>query len=1047
MTAFQEVKQEGFAEIERRICDFWKDTDAFKKSIKQRENAPRFVFYDGPPFATGLPHYGHLLAGTIKDIIPRYWTMRGFQVARRFGWDCHGLPVEMAVEKQLDLSGKSEIESFGIPEFNEACRSIVLKYTKEWEQVVTRIGRWVDFDHDYKTMDPWYMETIWWVFKQLWEKDLIYLGHKVMPYSWRCATPLSNFEANLNYKDVQDAAITVRFAVCGQAQTYFLAWTTTPWTLPGNLALCVGKDIEYVRVQDQDVQYILAKARLDTYYKDPESVEILETLPGSKLLNMAYEPLFPYFADQREKGAFQVIAGDFVTTEDGTGIVHIAPAYGEDDAKVCEENHIPMVDGVDDEGNFKPIVSDFAGQNIKEADKHIIRMLKDQKQLVHQSTIQHSYPFCWRTDTPLIYKAVPTWFVKVSQIKEQMIANNAKIRWVPDYVGERRFANWLEDARDWAISRNRFWGTPIPVWVCDQCEKTQVPGSIEELTDLSNKQGIADIHKHFVDDLEWACPSCKEGRMRRIPEVLDCWFESGAMPYAQDHYPFENSKAFEADFPAHFIAEGLDQTRGWFYTLLVLSTALFDKPAFRNVIVNGLIIAEDGSKMSKSKRNFPDPSVVMEKLGADALRTYMINSPVVCAEPLRFEEKGVEEVVRAIILPLWNAYSFFITYANTDNWDPKTSQQVPLDQRLRIDRWIISRLQSMFSDVNREMEAYRLYNVVPALLTFIDDLTNWYIRRSRRRFWKSENDADKNAAYTTLYEVLLSLVKALAPFMPFITEEIFQNLSGHHQKGKTASVHHEDYPMANSDLQDQDLERAMATVRTVVNLGRSLRTRHKVKIRQPLCEIRVVTRDADERALAASFDALVREELNVKEVKVSSEESQLVTYSARPNLPVLGRRCGKKLKEMTPQIAALSSKALAEMFAGKTVEICGEVLGEDDLLIDRVEQDGLAVANEGSITVALNLEITSELRAEGNARELVNRIQNMRKEAGYHVSDRIHVHVECDDALWKDLECYRDYLASEVLALTFERGDAAGDATDTWDINGIEAAVTIRKAD
>ncbi|MBN1556985.1 MAG: isoleucine--tRNA ligase, partial [Lentisphaerae bacterium] len=763
----------AFARHEEDILAFWAANGVFRKSLEARRGRPEFVFYDGPPFATGLPHYGHLVPGTIKDIIPRYQTMRGFYVDRRFGWDCHGLPVEYEVEQSLNISGKRDIETLGVDAFNEQCRSIVLRHTAEWRKTVTRMGRWVDFDRDYKTMDPAYMESIWWVFKALWDKGLIYEGQKVLPYCPRCATPLSNFETNQGYVEVTDPAVTIRFRAADEPGAWFLAWTTTPWTLPSNMALAVHPDLVYARVRDGDNVYYLARERVPVYYPDAAGYDALEEVPGRSLLGRTYEPLFPYFAERAAEGAFRLIAGDFVTTQEGTGIVHVAPGFGEDDARVGAAQGVPTVCPVDEEGRFTGAVPEYAGQPVKAADGPIMQRLKECGALVHRGTVLHSYPHCWRCDTPLIYRGVSTWFVRVEAIKERLAAANRGIRWVPEHLRDGRFGKWIEGARDWAISRNRYWGTPLPVWRSADGTETVCVGSIAELTERTGA-AVTDLHKHFVDALE--IPSERGGPpLKRVPEVLDCWFESGAMPYAQAHYPFENKAHFEKHFPADFIAEGLDQTRGWFYTLMVLSTALFDRPAFRNVVVNGLVLAEDGRKMSKRLQNYPEPSAVIERYGADALRLYLMHSPVVRAEDLRFAEKGVQHLTRHILIPLWNAYSFFVTYANIDGWSPEPAAEDPPSDNV-LDRWAVSVLGGLIDRVTAALDAYDLQGAVRPFVAFIEDVTNWYIRRSRRRFWKSRDDADKAQAYHTLYGLLLTFSKVAAPFIPFISEAVYRNL-------------------------------------------------------------------------------------------------------------------------------------------------------------------------------------------------------------------------------------------------------------------------------
>ncbi len=1021
----------SFPELEQEILKLWEERDVFARSIRGDKD---FVFYDGPPFATGTPHYGHLLAGTLKDIVPRYWTMRGYKVERRFGWDTHGLPVEMEIEKQLGLQGPGAVHEFGIANYNEACRSIVLRYTDLWRKTVTRLGRWVDFDNDYKTLDPTFMESVWWVFAQLWEKGLIYQGYKVMPFSWRLGTPLSNFEANMDYRKVQDPAITVAFAVRELPGHHLLAWTTTPWTLPANMATCVGPDIEYAFVQKEGEGpvYILAAKLVEATLG--EGWDVVKTVPGRELVGLHYEPLFPFFTDAADEGAFRVVMDDYVGDEDGTGIVHQAPAFGEDDWRICQREGIPLRDPIDDEGRFKAEVGLVAGQLVKDADKVLIRDLKERGRLVKQATIDHDYPFCWRSGTPLIYKAMPTWFVKVTDLRERMVELNQQTRWVPEYVGARRFGNWLEDARDWAISRNRFWGTPLPVWVCDDCDHRHCIGSIAELERLSGAT-VTDLHKHHVDNLTWDCPECG-GSMRRISEVLDCWFESGSMPYAQNHYPFENKTLVEENLPAHFIAEGLDQTRGWFYTLLILSTALFDRPAFENVIVNGLILAEDGQKMSKSLKNYPDPNIVVDTYGADALRAYLINSPVVRAEPMRFTEKGVREVVRSVVLPLWNAYSFFATYASVDGWEPP-SEPTPVAERALLDRWVISVVQSLVDDVNREMEAYRLYNVIPAVLGFIDDLTNWYIRRSRRRFWRTEDDADKQHAFETLYEVLTIFSRLLAPILPFMAEVLFQRLEAGKRRGAEDSVHLERFPLADRSVVDEDLERQMAVVREAVTLGRNLREKHRLRVRQPLAELVLATPEG----LTTDLLSVIGDELNIKSVRRVADAAELVTLKAKPNFKVLGRRLGKRMKVVAQAIQALDSATVMAIRDGGSIELEGETIDAEGILVVQESGGDAATISTETLTVQLDTAVTPELRREGLARELISKIQSERKARGLEVDDRIVLDLRTDSPeLSAAIEAHAELICAETLAV--ERRSLDGERTATQaDTEGVSIAI------
>jgi len=1037
-------------ELDERVLALWDRIDAFRTSVEMRPPDSEYTFYDGPPFATGTPHYGHILQGVVKDIVPRYWTMRGHRVERRFGWDTHGLPVEMEVQKLLGVSGPREIEEFGVARFNEAARDLVDHTTTAFYDVTRRIGRWVDFEDNYKTMDIEFMESVWWGFKQLWDRGLVYKAFKVLPYSWGATTSLSNFEVNLGgYRDVEDPSVTLRLRVVDgndHAFTgdYLLVWTTTPWTLPGNLAVAVGTDIEYVRVADDADHYWVARERIDDIWSDT-TPEIVGSASGSQLLGIGYEPPFPHFEDERDNGAFRVIAMDEVTTEDGTGMVHTAPAYGEADFFALQKAQISaLVDPIDLEARFTEEVPEVEGLHVKAADPILIALLKERGVLVHEARITHSYPFCWRTDTPLIYKAIPSWYVNVEAIKDRMVDLNSGIHWVPDYVGTKRFGNWLEDARDYAISRNRFWGTTIPIWECDACDETVCLGSIDELEALSGVR-TDDLHKHILDPITWSCKRC-DGTMIRVPEVLDTWFDSGSMPYAQVHYPFENKERFERGFPANFIAEGLDQTRGWFYTLLILSTGIFDTAPFQNCVVTGMVLAEDGRKMSKSLRNYPDPSHVLDEFGADALRAYLINSPVVRADPLRFSEEGVREVVRTVLLPWWNAFSFFTTYAEADAITAEDlAAAPPVSERPEIDRWILSVLQTLIASVNQEMESYRLFAVTPPIIGFVEHLTNWYIRRSRRRFWSHRGGSDESgklAAFATLHEVLLTFAAVAAPVLPFMAEEMYQLLARPSETSAPQSVHLLDYPDADTDLIDTDLEIAMAASRTVVNLGRTLRKRNDLRVRQPLAKVTIVTRDPDLRRAIETHTALIAEELNVRAVLVHDDETDLVELSAKADFKRLGPRFGKETKTVASEIAGLDHDAVAELLETGAISAAGEALTVDDVVIARSPREGMVVATEGSITVALDTQLTEELIVEGIARELVNRIQMMRRSEGFEVADRIRLRWTSDDASIVDaFESHEAFIAGEVLAATIERDEAI--TGDPITINGVDVVLSI----
>jgi isoleucyl-tRNA synthetase len=1014
--------------------------------------------------------------------------MKGKKVERRFGWDCHGLPVETLIEKELGLNSKTDIERYGVERFNEACRASVLRYVEDWRRVITRLGRWVDFDNDYKTMDPDYMETIWWVMKSLWEKGLLYEGHYILPYCPRCSTVLSNHELNLGgYKDIHDPAITVRFkireggevsplapkpaafppppttggpppvtpregatppAAAMPPNTYFLAWTTTPWTLPSNLALTVGPDIDYVLIKDGDAHYILAEARLPAYYKDPSQYAILWRKKGADLVGLEYEPLFPYFASAREQNAFRVYAGDFVSTEDGTGIVHTAPGFGEDDQRVLRGTGVPTICPVDAECKFTAEVPDYEGIFVKDADKAIMERLKAEGKLVKREQILHSYPHCWRCGSPLIYRAVGSWFVNVEKIKPAMLEANSRIYWVPDHIKAGRFGKWLEGARDWAISRNRYWGNPLPIWKCPDCGKTICVGSRTELQELSGVYP-EDLHKHFVDTITIPC-ECG-GTMRRIPEVLDCWFESGAMPYGQNHYPFENKDFFDSHFPADFINEGLDQTRGWFYTLTILSAALFNKPAFKNCVVSGLVLAADGKKMSKSLRNYTDPMEVVNSFGADALRLFLVHSAVVRSEDLRFSDDGVKDVLKSIILPLWNAYSFYVTYANIDGADPRGAPENP---RNPLDKWILSVAETLVEKVSTALDAYDLSRAVDPIIEFIDLLNNWYIRRSRRRFWRAsvtggvENDADKAEAYATLHDALKTLITVAAPFMPFVTDAIWRNLRG---GDEPESVHLADFPTVRAGRRDAALEYKMAVVQHAVSMGRSLRSQYNVKVRQPLKTVELVTGNAAEKAVLLEMMEIIREELNVKTVELRDNEEDLVEYQAKANFRLLGKELGRDMKAAAERIEALSQREIQGILEGATlfIEVCGPEedavprtvesplriveITTEKLDIRRLEKANLKVLNEGTLTVGLDTEVTEDLAREGDVRDLVRGVQNLRKERGLAVTDRIKLSLYGSARLRTAWDSFAAYVAAETLAAEVVWEQTAGTELEAGD--------------
>ncbi len=1030
----------SFVEAEHEVLDLWEEQETFARSLNQTRNGQPYIFYDGPPFATGLPHHGHLLCSVIKDVVPRYFTMKGFHVQRRFGWDCHGLPIEHEIDKKLGMSALEAVEQMGVAAYNNECRSIVLTYTWEWRKTITRLGRWVDFDDDYKTMEPWYMESVWWVVRQLWDKDLVYRGEKVVPFSTALGTVLSNFEATSNYQDVQDPAVTVLFKLEDE-DTYLAAWTTTPWTLPSNLALCVGDDIEYVKVRDADGrEIVVAEARLPEIEKH-RTVEVVSRMAGRDLVGRRYEPLFDYFTDQKDNGAFVVLSDDYVSTDSGTGIVHQAPAFGEDDFRILKAAGISTtVCPVDMAGAFTDEVTNFAGMHVKDADKHIISHLKDTGALYVQDVIVHSYPFCPRSDTPIIYRTIDSWYVRVEPMREALASVNQQINWVPGHIQAGRMGNWLEGAIDWAISRNRYWGTPLPIWTNDETGTMHCIGSRDELKALTGVM-VEDLHREHVDDLTFTREG-EPGTYRRIPEVLDCWFESGSMPYAQLHYPFENQEVFNKGFPAEFISEALDQTRGWFYTLIVLGSALYDKPAFKNVIVAGLVMAEDGKKMSKSLRNYTPPDDLMETYGADALRLYLINSGLVRGEEQRFSDTGVKDMVRRVQLPWLNAFRFLSTYAEIDGW------QFPADGAVRsdniMDQWILSRLQSLKARIAVEMEGYRLYNVVPALFDFIEDLTNWYIRLNRARFWASGIGTDKEAAYATLYRALSDLTLAMAPFAPFLAEHLYQKLLGLAASPGADSVHLCDYPTADEALIQPLLEEAVTRLSHIILLGRQRRNQVKVKTKVPLPALTIVHRDEALLAEIGRLEDYVRTELNVKTVRYATDESNYISLSAKPNSPVLGKRLGKRFKNFKAAIEALGSDAIERFQETGTLELDGEQFGEGDILIFRDPIEGTSTVSNRFIAVDMDCNVTPELQREGLAREVINRIQRSRRDIGLEVVDRVDIRYAADAALAEAIAAHRDHIMAETLALTLENAEPEAAALQ-FDVEGESLALTISR--
>ncbi|KAL1994082.1 hypothetical protein VTN49DRAFT_2751 [Thermomyces lanuginosus] len=1003
-----------FPKEEEVVLKRWREINAFQRQVELSLGRKPYTFYDGPPFATGLPHYGHLLASTIKDIIPRYWSMKGHYVERRFGWDTHGVPIEYEIDKRLGMSGSEAVEKLGIAGYNEECRAIVMQYAAEWRETIERLGRWIDFDNDYKTMNPTFMESIWWVFKQLFEKGLVYRGYRVMPYSTALNTPLSNFEAQQNYKDVQDPAIVVTFPLLDDPQTCLLAWTTTPWTLPSHTGLCAHPDFEYIKIHDENSgkNYILLEPLLRTLYKDPKKAKfkIVDRFKGSAMKGWRYEPLFDYFYEQFKDTGFRVLNDEYVSATDGVGIVHQAPAFGEDDYRIAmregviTDSRLPP-NPVDERGRFTAEVRDFAGQYVKDADRAIIKHLKGIGRLVVDGQITHSYPFCWRSDTPLIYKAVPAWFVKVGPIIPTLLKGIEESHWVPSFVRDRRFASWIQNARDWNVSRNRYWGTPIPLWASDDYEEIVAVGSIEELRQLSGYTGeITDLHRHNVDHI--TIPSKKgKGQLHRVPEVFDCWFESGSMPYGSQHYPFENKDKFENSFPGDFIAEGLDQTRGWFYTLAVLGTHLFGKLPFKNCVVNGIVLAEDGKKMSKRLKNYPDPSHIINTYGSDALRLYLINSPVVRAEPLRFKESGVKDIVSRVLLPLWNSFKFFegqvALLKKVQNIDFVFDPRVEDTNTNVMDRWILANCQSLLKFVNQEMAAYRLYTVVPRLLGLIDDTTNWYIRFNRGRL-KGENGVDDTLhALNTLFDVLFTLVRGLAPFIPFITDNIYQRLLPfipESLRGEDSrSVHFLPFPEVREELFDEVVERRVSRMQKVIELGRVSRERRSLGLRTPLKSMVVIHADPQYLEDVRSLEKYILGELNIRDLILSSDEERYnVQYTVTADWPTLGKKLKKDAQKVKKALPSLSSDAVKQFVADGKIVVDGIELVSEDLVVHRgLKEDdsskGLETNAEDDVLTILDVNIYPELAHEGVAREVISRIQKLRKKAGLVPTDDVKV--------------------------------------------------------
>ncbi|NSW51105.1 MAG: isoleucine--tRNA ligase [Anaerolineae bacterium] len=1045
--------------MEEGVLDFWNQHDIFHKSGEQREGQPEYVFYEGPPTANGRPGVHHVLARAFKDIFPRYKTMRGYHVSRRGGWDAQGLPVEIEIEKKLGLSGKQQIEAYGVAKFNALCRESAFEYIQEWEKLTSRIGFWVDLETAYVTYKNEYIESIWHILKTFWEQDLLYEGYKVLPYCPRCGTPLSDHEVAQGYKDVDDPSIYVRMELEDETGTALLVWTTTPWTLPGNVAVSAHPEVDYVKVKrhlhhhdeagepDKDCteQLILAEALLEKVFGE-EPVDVVARFKGRELAGRKYKPLFNFVPP--DKPAWFVVLGHHVTTEDGTGLVHTAPAFGAEDMAMAQEHDLPVVMTIDDAGQFLPAVTPWAGVFVKDADPGITANLEDRGILFRAGKINHTYPFCWRCNTPLLYAARPTWYIRTTSKKQRMVELNEKINWVPENIRNGRFGNWLENNIDWALGRNRYWGTPLPVWRCTGCGHRDAIGSVAELSERSGQDcSELDLHRPYVDEIHLPCPKCG-GSMQRVEEVIDCWADSGSMPYAQWHFPFENVETFESQFPADFICEAVDQTRGWFYTLHALSTLLFDEVCFKNVICLGLILDGDGFKMSKSRGNIVSPWEVIEKGGADAMRWYLYTaSPP--GQSRRFSAQLVEDVVRSFTLTLWNTYSFFVTYANLDGWQPGKTDAVeysPLDQ------WLRSRLHALLRDVTTALETYDVLGATRPIETFVDELSNWYLRRSRRRFWKSESDSDKQAAYATLYEALLTLSQMLAPTMPFLAEELYQNLVRAMHPDAPLSVHLCDWPEYDPAVIDEELNREMALAMKLASLGHSARNSANVKVRQPLAEAAFALGSLDEQRVVEKYADVLMDELNVKSVRILSGSAEAASYTLNPYPKQLGQKYQSLFPQVRKAILALDTETTAQAFlAGEnvTVEVNGEsyAILPEEVEVRMQAKTGLVVAADGAYLAALDTVLTPELEREGLVRELLRRVQDLRKTADLEIADRIAVVYTASDGLHEAVAQYRELIMSETLAISLEAGELPqGWASVTDTFGGEDVSVALRKA-
>ncbi len=1032
----------NFVEREKQILDFWKREDIIEKSFHHRDGADRFTFFDGPPTANGRPHIGHIETRAIKDLIPRYQSMKGKDVLRKAGWDTHGLPVELEVEKQLGLDGKPQIEAYGIEPFIAECKKSVWKYQHEWEEMSDRVGFWADMKNPYITYKDDYIESEWWSLKEIWKKGLLYLGHKIAPYCPRCGTALSSHEVAQGYQNVRETSAYVRFPVKGEENTYLLAWTTTPWTLPSNLALCVNPNDIYARFTVEGETYIMAKALISTVFPDKD-IEVHAEMPGRDLRGLEYVPLFDFAVGKLDKPAWYVICDDYVTMTDGTGIVHIAPAFGEDDNRVSKQNDLPFINLVDTQGCLTADTK-WAGVFVKDADPLILEDLKERGLLFAAVPFAHDYPFCWRCHKPLLYYPRPTWYIKMTAVRDELVKNNRSVNWYPDNIKDGRMGNFVENVVDWGLSRERYWGTPLPIWQCEDGH-IHVIGSRQELREMATTEiGDIELHRPYVDAVEITCPECGKP-MRRVKDVIDCWYDSGSMPFAQWHYPFENKEIFEKRFPANFISEAIDQTRGWFYTLLAISTLMFGRSPFENCIVMGHVQDKDGQKMSKHKGNVVDPWSVLNKQGADAVRWYFytVGAPWL---PSRFSDEAVNEGQRKFMSTLQNTYAFFVLYANIDNFDPK---EHPIEnvQLTLMDKWVLSRLNQLIKRVDDDLSNYRIPEPARAISDFVDELSNWYVRRCRERFWGKGMDTTKEAAFATLYTVLVTLSKLIAPFVPFMSEDIYQNLVRSVDDTAPESVHLCDFPTADESLIDEELNVQMSALREVVSLGLACRAGANLKVRQPVETIYVKGTRFDE-----AFSALAEDELNCKKVVFTEDARAFTTYNLKPQMRTLGPKYGKLLGRIGQKLKELDGNEVVDAFErGEnltfTLDDTEVVLAKDDVLTEAVQKVGFAAQIDGDVTVVLDCNLTPALIAEGYQREMVSKLQNMRKDVNFEVSNRIEVTYEADDELAAAIESGRGFIMQSVLAVKLERASAPADAqVKEWDLNGKKAVMSVRKA-